>query len=94
MVFLIIEHFRDGNPEPVYRRFREKGRMAPEGLKYVSSWVTEDLSRCYQVMECVDRVLLDEWVSRWSDLVDFEVNPVISSSEAAAKVADETRRAE
>jgi hypothetical protein len=87
MHFLVIEHFRDGDPTPVYRRFREQGRLAPEGLLYVASWVTEDLKRCYQVMECDDRALLEEWMARWSDLVEFEVMPVVASAEAAAKVS-------
>jgi hypothetical protein len=87
MLFLVIEHFRDGDPAPVYRRFREQGRLAPEGLRYVASWVTEDLSRCYQVMECDDRALLEEWMARWRDLVEFEVFSVVSSAEAAEKVA-------
>jgi hypothetical protein len=83
---MVIEHFRGGDAGPVYSRFRERGRLAPEGLTYVASWVTEDLASCYQVMECVDRALLDEWISAWSDLVEFEVIPVITSREAAAKV--------
>jgi hypothetical protein len=62
-------------------------------LKYVSSWVTEDLSTCYQVMECDDRNLLDAWIERWSDLTDFEVIPVVTSAEAASRVADEEREA-
>ena len=74
MLFLIVEHYRDGDPLPVYRRFREQGRLAPEGLQYVASWVTEDLRRCYQVMECADRALLDAWMARWEDLVEFEVS--------------------
>lgn len=86
MLYMIIEHFRDGNAVPVYRRFREQGRLAPDGLHYVSSWVTEDLRRCYQVMECDDRALLDDWIAAWSDIVDFEVISVISSAEAAARV--------
>ena len=83
---MVIEHFRGGDARPVYSRFRERGRLAPEGLTYVASWVTEDLASCYQVMECVNRALLDEWISAWSDLVEFEVIPVITSREAAAKV--------
>ena len=83
---MVIEHFRGGDARPVYSRFRERGRLAPEGLTYVASWVTEDLASCYQVMECVDRALLDEWISACSDLVEFEVIPVITSREAAAKV--------
>lgn len=71
---------------PVYRRFREKGRLAPEGLTYVSSWVTEDLATCYQVMETADRALLDRWMAQWADLVEFEVIPVMTSAEASAAV--------
>jgi hypothetical protein len=87
MQYMIIETFRGGDPLPVYRRFREQGRLAPEGLRYVSSWVTADLRRCYQVMECEDRALLEQWMSRWEDVVEFEVTPVVTSSEAAASVA-------
>ncbi len=81
MLYMIIENFRDA--VPVYRRFRESGRMAPEGVSYVASWVTQDLTRCYQVMECNDRALLDDWMSHWEDIVRFEVVPVITSSEAS-----------
>ncbi len=86
MIFMIVEHFRNGDAKPVYDRFRRRGRLAPDGLRYVDSWVTPDLGRCYQVMECDDRALLDEWMSAWQDLVDFEVLPVITSAEAAARV--------
>ncbi len=81
---MIVESFRGGRPEAVYARFRERGRMAPEGLHYVSSWVTTDGTRCYQLMECDDRALLDQWMAAWADLVEFEVLPVMSSAEAAA----------
>jgi hypothetical protein len=83
---MIIEHFRDGNARPVYERFRDCGRLAPEGLQYVTSWVTADLRCCYQVMECTDRALLDHWVAAWSDLIEFEVLPVLTSAEAAARI--------
>jgi hypothetical protein len=86
MLYMVIEHFRDGNARPVYERFRARGRLAPDGLRYVSSWVTDDLRHCYQVMECDDRALLDAWVARWADLVDFEVIPVVTSAEASARV--------
>ncbi|MGH9867671.1 MAG: DUF3303 domain-containing protein [Candidatus Polarisedimenticolia bacterium] len=86
MLYMIIERFRDGDAAPVYRRFREEGRLAPDGLAYLASWVTSDLSRCYQVMECADPALLDAWMARWADLVDFEVIPVVTSQEAAARV--------
>jgi hypothetical protein len=81
MHFLVIEHFRNGDPVPVYQRFRAQGRLMPEGLAYISSWITEDLTRCYQVMETADRSLLDEWIGRWSDLMAFEVMPVLTSAQ-------------
>lgn len=84
MLYMIIEHFRDGDPLPVYRRFRDQGRLAPEGLRYISSWVTTDLQHCYQVMECDDRTLLDAWMANWRDIVNFEVVPVMTSAEAQA----------
>ena len=84
---MIVEHFRDGDAPPVYRRFRDKGRLAPEGLRYVASWVTEDFRRCYQVMECDDASLLALWTSQWADLVDFEIIPVMTSAEAVAAIA-------
>ena len=83
---MIVEHFRNGDPVPVYARFRAQGRLAPEGLRYVASWVTDDLAHCYQIMECDDRTLLDEWMGAWSDLVDFEVHPVLPSTESAVRV--------
>jgi hypothetical protein len=66
----------------VYRRFRERGRLAPDGLRYVASWVTDDLGRCFQVMECDDPALLEAWMAEWRDIVDFEVIPVMTSAEA------------
>jgi Protein of unknown function (DUF3303) len=85
-LYMVVEHFRNGDAVPVYRRFRERGRMAPDDLKYVSSWVDEALSTCYQVMDAPDRSLLDEWMRNWADLVEFEVHPVMTSQEAAQKV--------
>jgi hypothetical protein len=72
---------------PVYRRFRDQGRLAPEGLRYVSSWVDERLERCFQLMETEDRKHLDEWIVNWNDLVKFEVYPVISSKEAVERIS-------
>ncbi len=87
MLFMVIEHYRNGDPSPVYARFRERGRLAPDGLQYISSWVTHDLAHCYQIMETQDRALLDQWIANWSDIVDFDVIPVMTSAEAAAKAA-------
>jgi hypothetical protein len=84
---MVIEHFKNQDPVPVYRRFKERGRLAPDGLRYVSSWVDEKLERCFQLMEADGRHLLDEWIAQWSDLVEFEVYPVISSQAAAERVA-------
>jgi hypothetical protein len=83
---MVIETFRHGDPIPVYRRFRDKGRLAPEGLRYVTSWIRDDVSRCYQVMETEHPALLDRWMNNWMDIVDFEVHPVITSAEAMEKV--------
>jgi hypothetical protein len=86
-LYMVVEHFKGGNAVPVYRRFRDKGRMTPEGLVYVSSWVDHKLERCYQLMETHDRALLDAWMAKWSDLIAFEVHPVITSKEAVEKIA-------
>ena len=80
MLYMIIERFKNRDPVPVYRKFRDKGRMAPEGLTYVSSWITEDMDRCYQVMECDDRRILDEWMTRWTDVTDFEAQHILHAS--------------
>jgi len=86
-LYMIVEHFKNNDAVPVYRRFRDHGRMAPDRLAYVSSWVDDKLQRCYQLMETNDRRLLDEWMSHWSDLVDFEVYPVMTSKEGAERIA-------
>jgi hypothetical protein len=87
LLYMIIEHFENQDPVPVYRRFRDQGRLAPEGLRYVSSWVDERLERCFQLMETEDRKHLDEWIVNWNDLVKFEVYPVISSKEAVERIS-------
>ena len=84
-LYMVVEYFKDA--PAIYRRFHERGRMMPDGLNYVSSWVDEKLERCFQLMETQDRKLLDEWMANWSDLVDFEVHAVITSEDAAAKIA-------
>ena len=85
-LYMVIEHFKRGDPVPVYRRFRDHGRLAPAGLAYVSSWVDTRFERCYQLMETDDRRLLDEWMTRWSDIVDFEVHQVMTSAEATETI--------
>ena len=84
--YMIIERYKNNDPKPVYRRFRDKGRLAPEGLNYISSWINEEVTCCYQIMETNDRSLLDKWIDNWKDFVDFEVFPVITSKEAFEKV--------
>ena len=87
MLFMIIERFRDGRVEEVYRRFRERGRMAPEGVRYVASWVDLKFERCFQVMEADDEALLRDWTAKWEDLVEFEIVPVRTSDDAARLMA-------
>jgi hypothetical protein len=87
MHYLVIEHFRNRDPLPIYRRFRDRGRLMPDGLRYVSSWILDDLSCCYQLMETDKRELLDQWMDQWSDLMAFEVFPVLSSAEVQARLA-------
>ena len=86
MQYMIIETFTQG-PEPVYARFRERGRLAPEGLQYISSVVSADGRQCFQLMESPEPRLLEAWMSAWRDLVSFEVVPVISSADAASRYA-------
>ena len=87
MLYMVIERFRGGDAVPIYRRFQQRGRLAPEGLQYVASWVTTDLACCYQVMECADHDLLEAWMAQWRDLVDFEVIPVRTSADTIALLA-------
>jgi hypothetical protein len=89
MLYLVIERFKNRDAVAVYRRFREKGRMTPEGLSYVESWVESNFDRCFQVMECDDLRLLEEWAAHWRDLVDFDFVPVLRSAEAAQILAPE-----
>ena len=86
MLYMVVERFRDGDAAAVFRRFRERGRMLPRGLRYVDSWVAADLSRCFQLMESDDPALFERWISQWQDLVEFEVVPVVTSAEAAASL--------
>jgi hypothetical protein len=82
---MIIEHFHPGLVKELYRRFDEKGRMLPEGLKYINSWINEDMTTCYQVMESDSVDKLHEWFKNWDDIVDFKIIPVITSAQAKNK---------
>lgn len=86
MLFMVIERFHNQDGKAVYRRFRQHGRMAPDGLTYVGSWIEANFNRCFQLMECEDVALLQEWVLNWSDLADFEIVPVMPSKETSALV--------
>jgi hypothetical protein len=83
---MIIERFHPGKVKSLYKRFEEKGRMLPDGVIYVNSWIDEQVATCYQVMESDAKEKIVEWVQKWNDLVDFEVIPVITSAQAKAKV--------
>jgi hypothetical protein len=89
MLYMVIEQFKNRDAKAVYRRFRDRGRMAPEGLTYVASWVETNFDRCFQLMECADARLLEEWAGRWQDLVEFEFVPVRLSKEAVEIIAPE-----
>jgi Protein of unknown function (DUF3303) len=89
VLFLVIEHFRPGRARDVYRRFRERGRMLPEGLRCVSSWVDLKFERCFQLMEAGSETLFEEWTANWDDLIEFEIVPVRTSEETAATIGRE-----
>ena len=89
MLFMVIEHFRDQDAKAVYRRFREKGRLAPDDVRYITSWVDLEFRRCFQVMDAPDETALAEWTGNWDDLVDFEIIPVRTSADAAAAIQAE-----
>ena len=83
MMFMVVENFRNQDAKSIYRRLREKGRMMPDRLKFISSWVTADLGRCFQLMEADDITLLQRWIVGWSDLMAFEIVPVVPGKDAA-----------
>ncbi|MFX1520983.1 MAG: DUF3303 domain-containing protein [Promethearchaeota archaeon] len=85
MLFMVIENFKKYGAKAVYNRYEKNGRMMPEGLNYINSWVDKKFEKCYQVVECDDTNKLQEWISNWQDLVDFEIIPVMTSNEAYEK---------
>lgn len=86
MQYMIIERFHPGKVKALYERFDEKGRMLPEGVTYINSWINEPVSICYQLMESDAGEKIHQWINKWNDLADFEIIPVISSTAAKAKV--------
>jgi hypothetical protein len=91
MQYMIVETFHPGKVRQLYARFQEKGRLLPQGVRYVNSWIDQDVTRCFQVMECDDPALLEEWTGRWSDLADFEITPVLTSDQARERVLGPAR---
>lgn len=87
MLFMVIERFRDHNAVAVYRRYHERGRMFPQGMKYIDSWVEPNFDRCFQLMECADPDLFEQWTVHWQDLVEFEIVPVVTSKEARNEIS-------
>ena len=88
MLFMIIERFQNNDMLPVYQRVRDSGRALPDGLKYVDSWIEPGFGRCFQLMECDDLRLLQEWVLRWRGLgCTFEIVPVVTSAQTREVVA-------
>ena len=87
MLFMVIETFRNQDAKSIYRRFRDKGRMMPDGLAFVGSWVSADVGRCFQLMETDDVTLLQRWVTEWSDLIEFEIVPVVPGKDTGAALA-------
>ena len=88
MLVMVIEKFKGGHAAQVYMRLRKRGRMLPEGVGYVSSWVDLEFTRCFQLMECADQAQLAAWSEHWADLIDFEFVPVRTGPEAVAIAAD------
>ena len=86
MLFMVIERFRNQDALPIYRRMRERGRMIPDGVEFVDSWISADLGRCFHLMRCDDVSLLQRWIAGWTDLVEFKVVPVTHSKETAASL--------
>ena len=88
MLFMVIERFRDDDMVPIYRKVRDSGRVLPEGLKYIDSWVEPNFSRCFQLMECDDLRLFQEWILQWRGLgATFEIVPVVPSKDTREVVA-------
>ena len=90
MLFMVIERFKPGSQAIIGARFRQHGRMLPDGITYHASWVEPSGARCFQIMETASPELLQTWISRWSDLVDFEIIPVRTSAEFWAKAGNES----
>ena len=87
MLFMVVERFKDRNPRPIYQRLEERGRSMPDGLKYIDSWVEPNFDRCFQLMETDDLRLFQKWIAAWSDLIEFEIVPVVPSKDTRETLA-------
>jgi hypothetical protein len=86
MLFMVIERFKNRDARAVYNRFKDQGRMLPDGLRYVDSWVEANFDRCFQLMECDNPALFQQWVMHWQDLIEFELVPIVPSKQAGEAV--------
>ena len=89
MLYMVIERFKEGAAPQIYQRLRDKGRMMPEGLQYISSWIDLDFKICYQLMRTENALLFPRWTDAWKDLMDFEIVPVRTSAQAAQITASQ-----
>jgi hypothetical protein len=87
MLCMVIERFRNRDPKPIYRRLRDEGRQMPDGLKHIDSWIEPTFERCFQLMECDDARLLQQWIVHWLDVMEFEIVPVVPSKDTQEIVA-------
>ena len=87
MLFMVLERFKNRDAKAIYRRLAEKGRQMPEGLRYIDSWIEANFDRCFQLMECDDPRLFQQWVVQWQDLIEFEIIPVVPSKDTKEAIA-------
>jgi hypothetical protein len=83
MLFMVIETFKDQDALAVYERLHESGRKMPDGLRFIQSWVSADVSRCFQLMETDDLTTFQRWIAEWQDVMGFEVVPVTEGKQTA-----------
>jgi hypothetical protein len=93
MLYMVVERFKEGAAPEIYRRLRDKGRMMPEALEYVSSWIDLEFTTCYQLMRTDDESLFSQWTDKWNDLIEFEITPVRTSAEAVEMISHSERSA-
>ena len=87
MLFMVIERFKNRDAAAIYHRLEKQGRMMPEGLTYVGSWIEASFDRCFQLMECDDARLFQQWIAQWRDLMEFEIVPVVTSQDTKETIS-------